>query len=322
MLFEVLRVVFRVVAARLRRGPLRPGWSFGTEVAHGVVCDMMMRSKGHDLLWLREATERIPKMDGILRRVAFEEVDAAGVRAVWCRPVQRPAPARTLLFFHGGGYVIGSPEGHAELIAQLAVAADAQVLAPDYRLAPEHVFPAAQEDAIAVYRWLLDTGVEPGQLAVGGDSAGGALAVATLLQARHAGDPLPAAALLVSPWTDPQAEGGTMASNVESDYLDHELAARWIEAHMGGADPGHPLVAAVNADLTGLPPLFVLWGGAEVLCDSIRAFVERARAAGVDTTAVEWEHMFHDWVLAGRLVPEAAPAVVRMADFLRQRVKG
>jgi len=113
-----------------------------------------------------------------------------------------------------------------------------------------------------------------------------------------------------------------MASNAEADYLDHELATRWIEAHMGGADPDHPPVAAVNADLTGLPPLFVLWGGAEVLCDSIRAFVERARAAGVDTTAVEWEHMFHDWVLAGRLVPEAAPAVARMADFLRRRVKG
>ncbi|HKJ24235.1 MAG TPA: alpha/beta hydrolase [Myxococcota bacterium] len=321
-IFDVLRVLVSVWGARLRRGPLRPGWSFGTEVAHGVVRKVMMDSKRHDLRWLREAVDRTPKLDPILKSVSFEEVDAGGVRAVWCRPTGRPEPARTLLYLHGGGYVIGSPEGHAELVAHLAIAADARVLAPDYRLAPEHVFPAAQEDAIAAYRWLLDAGVDPGHLAVGGDSAGGALTVATLLQARNAGDPLPAAAVLVSPWTEPTAEGGTMASNAAFDYLDRELATRWIDASMGGGDPGHPLVAPVNADLAGLPPLFVLWGGAEVLCDQIRAFVERARAAGVDTTAVEWEHMFHDWVLVGRLVPDAAPAVGRIADFLRRRVKG
>jgi monoterpene epsilon-lactone hydrolase len=322
MIVDVLRAAWRVLVARLRRGPLRPGWSFATELAHRVVRGVMMESKRHDIPWLREAIARTPRLDPILKSVTFEDVDAGGVRATWCRPAHRPAPARTLLYFHGGGYVIGSPEGHSELIAHLAVAADAQVLAPDYRLSPEHVFPAAQEDAIAVYRWLLDAGVDPSQLAVGGDSAGGGLTLATLFQARNAGDPLPAAAVLICPWTEPQAAGGSMDSNVESDYLDRELATRWIDAHMGGADPGHPLVAAVNADLTGLPPLFVLWVGAEVLRDQIRVFVERARAAGADTTAVEWEHMFHDWVLVGRLVPDAPPALARTADFLRRRVKG
>lgn len=322
MILGVLRVFLHVLGARLRRGPLRPGWSFTTEVARGVVRDVMMESKRHDIPWLRAAIDRTPRLDPILKSVTFEDVDAGGVPARWCRPANRPAPARTLLYFHGGGYVIGSPEGHSELIAHLAIAADARVLAPDYRLSPEHVFPAAQEDAIAAYRWLLDSGVDPGQLAVGGDSAGGGLTIATLLQARHAGDPPPAAAVLICPWTDPQAADGTMESNVPFDYLDHDLTTRWIDAHMGGGDPGHPLVAAVNADLTGLPPLFVLWGGAEILCDQIGEFVARARAAGVDTTAVEWEQMFHDWVLVGHLVPDSAPALARTADFLRRHVKG
>ncbi|MBW2314458.1 MAG: alpha/beta hydrolase [Deltaproteobacteria bacterium] len=321
ILLDAIREFVHVVRARLRRGPLRQSWSFTTELGVGVLRRIMKRSMEHDIPWLREVMDRAPQTDKVLRSVRFEEVDAGGVRALWCRPAGRPAPGRTLLYFHGGGYVLGSPEGHRELIAHLAIEADAQVLAPDYRLAPEHRFPAAQEDAIAAYRWLLDSGVDPGHLAVGGDSAGGGLSVATLLQARNAGDALPAAAVLVSPWVDPFAEGGSMSANVESDYLDREVLVRWIEAHLGSADPDNPLVCNANADLAGLPPLFVLWGGAEVLCDQIRAFVERAQGAGVDVTPLEWEHMFHDWVAARSLVRDAAPATARLADFLRRRVK-
>jgi len=320
-LLDTLRVFFRVLVARLRRGPLRPGWALSTEVAQAVMRDLTMRSKERGVHWLREAEARAPKLDRALRRVAFEAVDAGGVPATWCRPANRPAPARTLLYLHGGGYVIGSAEGHGSLIARLALAADARVLAPDYRLAPEHPFPAAQEDAIAAYRWLLDTGVDPGRLAVG-DSAGGALALATLLQARNAGDPPPAAALLVCPWVDPLAEGGSMDAFAECDFGDRELLLGWIRAFMGEADPSHPLVAPIHADLSGLPPTFVLWGGAEILRDQIRAFVERARAAGIDVTGHEWEEMFHDWLLFAPLVPDAAPATARLADYLRRRVKG
>jgi acetyl esterase/lipase len=322
MIFDFLRVLVRVTVARWRRGPLRPGWSFSTELTQAVMRSLMMRSKAHDLRWLRENEARAPRVHRVLRHVSFEPVDAGGVPAVWCRPKGRPAPRRTLLYFHGGGYVIGSPEWHSELIAHLAIQAEAQVLAPDYRLAPEHRFPAPQEDAIAAYRWLLDSGVDPGRLAVGGDSAGGALTVATLLQARHAGDPLPAAVVLVCPWTEPLAAGGSMEENSLCDFGDRDLLMGWIRAHLDGADAAHPLVSPVNADLAGLPPTLVLWGGAEILRDQIRSFVERAEAAGVEVTALEWEHMFHDWVLVGRLVPDAAPAVARIADFLRRRVKG
>ena len=321
LILDTLRVLVRVVVARFRRGPLRPGWSFSTELSHGVMRSLMMNSKTHDIAWLREAEARAPKRDKILERVTFEEVDAAGVRSVWCRP-KGLTSSRTLLYFHGGGYVIGSPEGHSELIAHLAVQADAQVLAPDYRLGPEHVFPAAQEDAIGVYRWVLDSGIDSGHLAVGGDSAGGGLTVAALLQARNAGDPMPAAALLVCPWTDPMAEGGSMEENSESDFGDRDLLVGWIRAYMGGADAANPLVAAVNADLSGFPPTCVLFGGAEMLRDQIREFVAKAKAAGVDVSDHEWPEMFHDWVLFGANVDDAAPAVGRLADFLRRRVKG
>jgi len=316
------RALVRVLVSRVRRGPRRPGWSLATEFGCAWVQAILAESRSRGIPWLRAAERRLPRTDRVLRRVVFETTELAGVRAVWCRPAGRPEPRRTLLYFHGGGYVTGSPEGHSELIAHLALESEARVLAPDYRLGPEHVFPAAQEDAIAAYRSLLDSGVDPGQIALGGDSAGGGLAVATLLQARNAGDPLPAAALLVCPWTDPTAVGGSMDENVSSDYLDRELLSAWIHTYMGEVDPAHPLVAAVHADLAGLPPLMVLWGGAEVLRDQIRRFVARARAAGVDVTADEWADMYHDWVLARALVPEAAPATARLADFLRRRVKG
>jgi len=325
-MFELIaissRALVRVLAARVRGGPLRPGWSLATELGRAWVQAILAESKTRGIPWLRATERHLPRTDRVLRRVVFETVYAGSVRAVWCRPAGRPEPQRTLLYFHGGGYVTGSPEGHSELIAHLALEAGARVLAPAYRLGPEHVFPAAQEDAIAVYRWLLDSGVDPGQLALGGDSADGGLALAALLQARNAGDPLPAAGLLVCPWTDPTATGGSMEENASSDYLDGELLSTWIHAYIGEADPGHPLVAAVHADLAGLPPLFVLWGGAEVLRDQIRRFVERARAAGLDVTAHEWADMYHDWVLARALVPDAAPATARLADFLRRRVKG
>jgi len=322
MILDLLRVLGRVFVARWRRGPLRPGWSFRTEASQAFMRHMLMSSKIRGIPWLREAESRAPKTDRVLRRVRFEDVDAGGVRAVWCRPVGRPAPPRTLLYLHGGGYVIGSPEGHRELIAHLAVEADAQVLAPDYRLGPEHVFPAAQEDAVAAYRWLLDSGVDPACLAVGGDSAGGGLTLATLLQARHAGDPLPAAAVLVCPWADPLARGGSLEENAACDFGDRELLVGWIRAYMGQADPAHPLVSPVHADLSGLPPLHVLWGGAEILRDQIHELVARARGAGVEVVADEWPEMFHDWVLLATSVPDAKPAIERVAGFLRTRFKG
>jgi phosphinothricin tripeptide acetyl hydrolase len=248
-------------------------------------------------------------------------VDAGGVRAVWCRPAAGREPARTLLYLHGGGYVIGSPEGHGELVAHLALEAEARVLAVDYRRGPEHVFPAAQEDCIAAYRWLLAQGTDPSRLAVAGDSAGGALCLAVLQQARNAEDPLPAAAALVCPWVDPLARGGSLEENAACDFGTRELLVSWIDAYMGPTDAAHPLVSPIHADLSGLPPLLVQWGSAEILRDQVRAFVERARAAGLDVTAHEWPHMFHDWLLFHATVPEAAPATRELAEFLRRRVK-
>jgi len=322
LVLDFFRALWAVLRGRTRRGPLRPGWSFATELNQAFVRRMLMGSLTRGIPWLRAAEARAPRLDRVLRSVRFTPVDAGGVRAVWCRPASGRESDRIVLYLHGGGYVIGSPEGHRELLAHLAVQAEARVLAVDYRLGPENVFPAAQEDCIASYRWLLAQGNDPSRLAVAGDSAGGALALAVLQQARNAGDPLPAAAALLCPWVDPLARGGSLEENAECDFGTRELLVSWIDAYMGASDAANPLVSPIHADLAGLPPLLVQWGGAEILRDQVRAFVERARAAGLDVSAHEWPHMFHDWMLFHATVPEAAGATHQLGEFLRRRVKG
>jgi acetyl esterase/lipase len=316
MLADFLRVLVGVLGSRIRRGPAHPGWSFRTELLAGVMRRMMMASKTRGIPWLRETLARVPKLSPARRRVRFESVDAGGVPSCWCMPRDAAPPARTVLYLHGGGYVIGSPDGHSDALASLAAQGGLRVLAPDYRLAPEHPFPAAQEDAIAAYRYLLSTGADPDRLAVAGDSAGGALALATLLQARDDGDPLPAAAVLLCPWVDPTARGGSLDANAELDFGDADLLDGWFRAALGDADPAGPLWSPSQADLHGLPPLLVQWGGAEILRDQIRTFVERARVAGLDVTAREWESMFHDWMMFGAVLPEAGEAMDQITGFL------
>lgn len=322
ILLEITKALFVTLWARLRRGPVRPGWKLRTELVAGVLRGLMMASKRRGIPWLRGTMSRAPGLAPARRCAHFESAQPAGVPSTWWVAEGGSSGASTLLYLHGGGYVIGSPEGHGDLLATLAVEAGVRVLAPDYRLAPEHPFPAAQEDAIAVYRALLDGGVEPTRLAVAGDSAGGALALATALQARNAGDPLPGALVLLCPWVDPTARGGSLEGNADADFMDRELLDGWFRAALGSADPANPLWTPANADLSGLPPMLVQWGGAEVLRDQIQRFVERARAAGVDTTAREWEETFHDWMLLGPLVPEAGEAVEQIAEFLAKKLAG
>lgn len=310
---------FQALVRRARHGPLQPGWPARTEIAVGVLRRIMRRSERRGIPWLRGVQGRTPQADRVLRRVTFAPVTTGGVPGLTCTPDEGPA-TRTLLYLHGGGYVIGGADVSREFMAHMAVGLGARVVTPEYRLAPEHPFPAAQQDGIAAYRALLAEGVEPARLAVGGDSAGGGLTLATLLQARDAGDPLPAAGLLLCPWVDPTARGGSLDANAATDFLYAELLRSWFETALAGGDPADPLWAPARAALPGLPPLVVQWGGAEVLCDQIRAFVAAARAAGVDVDAHEWEEMFHDWMLMGPLAPQAEPALRELVAALDARL--
>jgi len=226
-------------------------------------------------------------------------------------------PARIILYLHGGGFRIGSVRSHRDLIQRLSEATGARVLALDYRLAPEHLFPTPVEDALAAYRWLLDSGHAPTRIAVAGDSAGGGLALACMLAAREAGLPLPRAAYLMSPWTDMTASGASYDTRAALDPM-HQRAMilGMAKGYLGkSGDARTPLASPLFADLRGLPPLLVQCGGREVILDDSAALAERAREAAVDCELEIHEPMIHVFQMFAEL-QEAQKALARAGDFL------
>lgn len=251
-----------------------------------------------------------------------ESTEVDGVPAEWvCAPgVDRD---RVLLYLHGGGYVIGSIATHRGLIARLSQAANCRALALDYRLAPEHRYPAAVEDATKAYRWLLRQGVAPGKIAVAGDSAGGGLTMATLVALRDAGDPLPAAAAPLSPWVDLEGTGESMKTRVDVDpMVEPGGLFGMAKIYLGDADPRQPTASPLHADLTGLPPLLIQVGDLETLLDDSTRLAARAEAAGVDVTLEVWPEMVHVWQLFAPMLPEGREAIARIGAFVREKTAG
>jgi monoterpene epsilon-lactone hydrolase len=228
-------------------------------------------------------------------------------------------PARTLLYLHGGGYYFCSPATHRVITLGLALAAAAPVFVPDYRLAPEHRFPAAVEDALAAYRGLLAAGVPAGSIVLAGDSAGGGLALALLLSLRQAGDPLPAGAVLFSPWTDLAATGPSLVRNDRTDPMFHgSHVGTGALIYLGDTPPTEPLASPLYADLTGLPPLFVQASDSEVLLDDSTRLVEKARRAGVAVEFRAWHGLPHVWQFFANFLPEGRAALNEAAAFIRR----
>lgn len=249
--------------------------------------------------------------------VTTSAVHAGGVPAEW---VVAPGadPQRVMLYLHGGGYVIGSLATHRGLAGRLSRAAAARVLLLAYRLAPEHPFPAALEDATAAYRWLLASGIKPARIVIAGDSAGGGLTIAALVALRDAGAPLPTAGVCLSPWTDLEGTGASVTTKAHVDPLVQpdrllQLAA-W---YLGGAHPRTPLAAPLYADLRGLPPLLVQVGTAEILLDDATRLADRAKAAGVEVTLEAWEDMIHVWQLFAPMLQEGQRAIDGIGAFVR-----
>lgn len=231
------------------------------------------------------------------------------------------AAARTLLYLHGGGYFFCSPQTHRTITVTLAQRAEASVFAPDYRLAPEHRFPAAVEDAVATYRGLLASGTPAGRIVIGGDSAGGGLSLATLLSLRAAGDPLPAGAVLFSPWTDLAATGASITANDKRDCLFHGRSiATFAKLYLGATPPTDPLASPHYADLTGLPPLFIQASDSEVLLDDSTRLAENARRAGVPVELRLWRRVPHAFQFFAPILPEARAALAETAAFMRRVV--
>jgi len=251
--------------------------------------------------------------------VRHEPVDSAGVPGEWISTPES-VHERVIYYLHGGAYIMGSINTHRELISRLSRAARARVLAIDYRLAPEDPFPAAVEDSTTAYHWLMSTGVDSARLVIAGDSAGGGLTVATLVALRDAGDPLPAAAVCLSPWVDLEGLGESMTTRAEVDpMIDRGSLLQAAKAYLRDADPHTPLAAPLYADLRGLPPMLIQVGTAETLLDDATRLAERARAADVEVTFEPWDEMFHVWQFCASILPEGQEAIDRIGEFVRKR---
>jgi acetyl esterase/lipase len=268
----------------------------------------------------RKQYERAERVFPVAEDVKVETVTSGGV------PGERLTPpgttgGTTLLYLHGGGYCIGSPRSHRHLAAAIGTALDAVVALPEYRLAPEHPFPAAVDDAVAVYRALLADGAAPSKLVIAGDSAGGGLTVATLLALRDARVPLPAAGVCLSPWVDLTCTAGSYETRAAADpIVKRESVGEMATAYLRGRDATTPLASPLFADLAGLPPLLVQVGSDEVLLDDSVRLVERAKAAGVTATLEVWEDMVHVWPWFLTLLDEAPQAIAAIASFARPRI--
>ncbi|HEX4209639.1 MAG TPA: alpha/beta hydrolase, partial [Candidatus Binataceae bacterium] len=216
---------------------------------------------------MRANFEELGKNTPIPADIKQEKVNAGGVPAEWISAPNASAD-RAVLYLHGGGYVIGSINTHRDLMARISRASGFRVLGIDYRLAPEHPFPAAVEDAVAAYRWLLAQGLQPSRIAVAGDSAGGGLTIATLVAIRDAKLTVPAAGVCLSPWVDMEGIGESMTSKASADpVVQKQGLLGMAQAYLGGKDPRTPLAAPLYADLKGLPPLLIQVGEAETLLD-------------------------------------------------------
>jgi acetyl esterase/lipase len=255
------------------------------------------------------------------RTASIARVSAGSVPAdeIWPPGV---TTSRAILYFHGGGYVLGSSRSHRSLAKQIAFAARARVVVPDYRLAPEHPFPAAVDDAVVAYRWLLATGAEPERIAVAGDSAGAGLALALLVSLRDAGAPLPACAVLLSPFADLECRGESYESLAASDpIVSREMGIGMGRTYVGAGDPSHPLASPVHAKLDGLPPLLIQVGSREVVLDDARAIERHAREACVPAKLKLWEGVVHAWHLYAPAFDEGRRAIEELSWFIRQRTK-
>jgi monoterpene epsilon-lactone hydrolase len=314
----VVRAIARVCARRLRSGPRVASWSFRLE-CEIELCRLTWATMGTqpvDVLRSFDA-QAVPR-SRVAGPVERRDATIAGVPGLWVTP-RGGAVHGTLIYLHGGVFTFGSPDGHFDLLARLALGGGVRVFAPRYRLAPEHPFPAAIDDCLALVRALRDAGTPAGELAIGGDSAGAHLALAALLRLRDAGDELPAAGLLISPWLDLTL--ATAAARADSpDFMPLDMLRLHAAAYAGGAGLADPGLAPLRARLDGLPALLVQAGGVERFLDEAAELVERVQQAAGRAELHVLADMPHEPHIFG-FTAQAREAIARAGAFLRGAVQ-
>lgn len=283
---------------------------------------ILARPRASEIAQMRRDADTRGLNFGLASDVKVQPVDANGVKAEWTSTPDADA-ANAILYLHGGGYVLGSLDSHRHLAAEVGRASGARTLAVDYRLAPEHPFPAPVEDTVAAYRYLLGMGIKPGRIAIAGDSAGGGLVVGAMLAIRDAGLPLPGCGWCISPWVDMEALGQSFTDRAAADPTVQkatiQMMAQW---YLGGANPRHPHAAPIHGDLAGLPPLLIQVGSAETLLDDSVALARKAGAADVVVDLQIWPEMIHIWHLYFPMLGAARRAIASGGSFVRDALRG
>jgi epsilon-lactone hydrolase len=279
--------------------------------------------RNQDIETSRALTARVPFRAKLAPGWRIRAEHGVALNGEWIEPAapSHAARKRYILYFHGGAYVAMSARTHRAITSRLATWSGASLFALDYRLAPEHPFPAALDDALAAYRALIAAGAPPSRIVVAGDSAGGGLALALLLALRTAKDPMPAAAVLFSPWTDLAATGKSIVDNNSADAL---FFGSWVASearhYLGDTPATHPLASPVYADLTGLPALLLQVSDSEVLLDDSRRIYANATRSGVDATLQIWRGVPHGWQIFAPVLSEARAALRDASAFIHSRV--
>ncbi|GAG94011.1 unnamed protein product, partial [marine sediment metagenome] len=270
----------------------------------------------------RKAMEQMATLEKFPEDITFDEIDVNGIPSLW---VSTPEVLKeqVVLYLHGGGYVQGSINTHKGLTYRISRASKSRILLIDYRLAPENPYPAALEDSVAAYKWLIDNeGIDPKKIVISGDSAGGGLTAATLLKLRDLGITLPAGGVLLSPWNDLDITGDSVRTKRRIDpILDASGLFFMANLYIGDEDPKNPYISPLYADLKGMPPLLIQVGSSEIILDDSTRFSEKAKAAGVDVTLDVWDDMIHVFQILALWAPEGAQAIERIGVFIQKLMK-
>jgi acetyl esterase/lipase len=270
----------------------------------------------------RKAMEQMAGMEKFPEDVTFEEITVNNIPSLWINTPES-VKEQVVLYLHGGGYCQGSITTHKGLGYRISRASKSRILLVDYRLAPENPYPAALEDSVTAYKWLIDKeGINPQNIVISGDSAGGGLTAATLLKLRDDGVTLPAGGVLLSPWTDLDGTGDSVRTNRRLDpILTADILFFAANLYVGDDDPKNPYISPLYADLKGIPPLLIQVGTAEIILDDSTRFAEKAKSAGVEVTLDVWEDMLHVFQAFALWAPEGMQAIEKIGEFIQKLMK-
>lgn len=269
----------------------------------------------------KECEDGAKRFGTIPKGISVVPADIDGMQGEWITP-QQGEQGKVILFFHGGGYVSGSCADHRIHVAKFVRGTNLRALLFAYRLAPENTYPAALEDAVKAYRWLLAQGFSSLNIVFAGDSAGGGLCLATLLALKETATPLPAAAVALSPWTDLHCTGGSYRTNAPTCLSPPGTWTAFSRHYIGESDPTQPLISPLYGNLQGLPPLFISVGGSEILLDDSVNFAKKVKEAQGDVTLLIGEGLFHCYPVCAPLFPEATKAMEEICTFIKNRLAG